>query len=142
MWQGALPAPIPLLSKFMASQAPGGAGRPSLRDALAQAILDAKRSGQAETAKWKERAQQAEATAHALRCQVLTALELPPERPCGDMVVLDAVVRHNDAGGAPLVSQDDEAALSETFWTTGAGGAAKTILANPMTLLCCTLAVV
>jgi hypothetical protein len=71
--------------------------RPSLRDALAQAILDAKKSAQAETHRWKERCVEAEAQADALRHEVLEALQQPPTA-C-DMDVLDAVVERNGGVG-------------------------------------------
>ena len=71
--------------------------RPGLRDALAQAILDAKKSAQAETNRWKERCAQAEAQADALRHEVLEELRQPPT--AGDMDVLDAVVERNGGVG-------------------------------------------
>ena len=67
--------------------------RPGLRDALAQAILAAKKSAQAETNRWKERCAQAERQADALRNEVLEELRRPPS--AGDMDVLDAVVDRN-----------------------------------------------
>ena len=70
---------------------------PGLRDALAQAILDAKKSAQVETNRWKERCAQAEAQAFALRNEVLDELRQPPS--AGDMDVLDAVVERNGGVG-------------------------------------------
>jgi hypothetical protein len=65
-----------------------------LRDALALAILEAKQSAQAETARWKQRCADLEVEANQLRTEALAQLGLlSSDPPASDMDILDAVIQ-------------------------------------------------
>jgi len=85
-----------------------------LRDALALAILEAKQSAQAETARWKQRCADLEVEANQLRSEALAQLGLlGSDPPASDMDILDAVIRRT--GGQPC--EIDTAARYDThFW--------------------------